>query len=252
MFLSLFKIMADINVNEIKKTISLVNKLLVKKYGIPPRSEVPPNPVDMLIATILSQNTNDKNSYKAFQNLKEKYGNWDEVEQLSRHKIESLIKTAGLGKQKSLAIKEFLSSIKKEIGKISLDYLIDMNDSIIITELTKYNGIGVKTASCVLLFSLRRNICPVDTHVHRTTNRIGIADTSSPDKTFTLLNANMPDNIAHSFHTNLIRLGREICKPSNPNCSICPLLKICRYENKMYNGKSDYKENEFLLLDSIK
>jgi endonuclease-3 len=238
--------------NEIKKKIAQVNKLLVKKYGIPPRSKVPPGPVDMLIATILSQNTNDKNSYKAFQNLKGKYTDWEEVEKLPRQKLESIIKIAGLGKQKSLAIKQFLSGIKKEKGIISLDYLKEMSNIDIISELTKYNGIGVKTASCVLLFSLRKNVCPVDTHVHRTTNRIGIADTGAPDKTFILLNENMPDDIAHSFHTNLIRLGREICKPANPNCSICPLLKICNYENKILNAASKYKENNFLLLDSIK
>jgi endonuclease-3 len=241
-----------INMNETKKKISLVNKLLVKKYGVPARSKIPPEPVDMLIATILSQNTNDKNSYKAFQNLKENYNDWHQVEKLTRHKIESLIKIAGLGKQKSRAIKDFLTLVKKEKGDITLDYLKKMNNGDIITELTKYNGIGIKTASCVLLFSLRRNICPVDTHVHRTTNRIGIAETGTPDKTFTALNENMPDDIAHSFHTNLIRLGREICRPAKPNCSICPLLKICRYENKMLNGNVNYKENEFLLLDSIK
>jgi endonuclease-3 len=237
--------------NEIKKKISLVNKLLVKKYGIPPRLKVPPEPVDLLIATILSQNTNDKNSYKAYQNLKRKYNNWNLVEKLPRQKIENLIKTAGLGKQKSRAIKEFLTLVKKEKGGIALDYLKKMNSADIITELTKYNGIGVKTASCVLLFSLRRNICPVDTHVHRITNRIDIAVTNMPDKTYILLNENMPDDIAHSFHTNLIRLGREICKPAKPNCSICPLLKVCSYKNKMFSGNSNYKENDFLLLDNI-
>ena len=240
------------NMNELKNKISLVNKLLVKKYGIPPRSNVPPDAVDLLIATILSQNTNDKNSYRAFQNLKAKFGNWDLVERLPRQKIENLIKTAGLGKQKSQAIKQFLTLLKKEKGEISLDYIKNMKDEDVISELTKYNGIGTKTASCVLLFSLRRNICPVDTHVHRTVNRIGISDTHTPDKTFALLNRDMPGEIAHSFHTNLIRLGREICKPAKPNCSLCPLLKICTYEKKMLNGNSDYKENDFLLLDSIK
>lgn len=246
------KVLLTLYMNEIKKKISLVNKLLVKKYGIPPRLKVPPEPVDLLIATILSQNTNDKNSYKAFQNLKGKYNDWNLVEKLPQQKIENLIKTAGLGKQKSFAIKQFLSSLKKEKGKISLDHLKEMNDYYIISELTKYNGIGVKTASCVLLFSLRRNICPVDTHVHRITNRVGIADTNTPDKTFTLLNENMPDDIAHSFHTNLIRLGRGICKPAKPNCGICPLQKVCSYENKLFNGNSNYKENNFLLLDTIK
>ena len=97
----------------LKRKISRVNNLLIKKYGVPPRSKKPPDPVDMLIATILSQNTNDKNSYKAFQNLKEKYTSWEEVAELTPSKIEKLIKVAGLGRQKSKAIKNFLSTLLK-------------------------------------------------------------------------------------------------------------------------------------------
>ena len=108
----------------LKRKIRQINNLLIKKYGIPRRSKKPPDPVDMLIATILSQNTNDKNSYKAFQNLKEKYSNWEEVAQLSASKIERIIKVAGLGKQKSKTIKNFLSSILKEKGKISLNLFV--------------------------------------------------------------------------------------------------------------------------------
>ena len=236
----------------LKRKIRQINNLLIKRYGIPPRSKTPPNPVDMLVATILSQNTNDKNSYKAFQNLKENYSSWEEVAKLTPSKIEKLIKVAGLGKQKSRAIKNFLSTLLKEEGSISLDYLRKKKDEEILDELVSFPGVGVKTASCVLLFSLRKNFCPVDTHVHRTTNRIGIVKTSSPDKTFVILNKNMPDGIAHQFHTNLIRLGREICKPTKPACTICPLLKICEYPNKNLENSSKYKVNDFLLLDSIK
>ena len=160
----------------IKDKIIRVNKLLMQRYGIPERPEVPPDAVDMLIATILSQNTNDKNSYKAFRSLKDKYKTWDEVSGLPRKKIEDMIKVAGLGKQKSSAIKNFLTSLLKKKGKISLNYLKNKSDDETLSELTHFNGVGIKTASCVLLFSMRRNICPVDTHVHRTTNRLGIAN----------------------------------------------------------------------------
>lgn len=236
----------------IRSQIKSVNQLLIEKYGIPPRSKVPPDPVDMLIATILSQNTNDKNSYKAFQNLKEKFSSWEEVAKLTPSKIEKLIKVAGLGKQKSKAIKNFLATLLKERESISLNYLRKMKDEEILEELVSFPGVGVKTASCVLLFSLRKNICPIDTHVHRTTNRIGLVKTSTPDKTFLIINKNMPDGIAHQFHTNLIRLGREICKPAKPTCFFCPLLKICKYPNKNLDNSSKYKVNDFLLLDSIK
>jgi endonuclease-3 len=239
-------------INSIQKKIKKVNQLLIKRYGIPSRPEIPPDPVDMLIATILSQNTNDRNSYKAFLNLKNKYKTWDEVAKLPASKIESLIKIAGLGKQKSAAIKNFLTSILKEKENISLKYLEEMNDDQVLEELTGFGGIGVKTASCVLQFAMRRNVCPVDTHVHRTVNRVGIVKASTPDKTFYKLKEEMPEGIAHSFHTNLIRLGREICRPAMPLCLVCPLLKVCEYESKNLDKAAVYKENKFMLLDSIK
>ena len=109
---------------------------------------------------------------------------------------------------------------------------INQNEEIL-DELTSYIGVGVKTASCVLLFSLNRNICPVDTHVHRTLNRIGLVKTNIPEKTFYALLNKIPEGTAHSFHTNLIRLGREICKPANPICSVCPLLKFVSLTTKI-------------------
>ena len=233
-----------------KRKISTVNKKLIQRFGIPERRKNS-DPVDMLIATILSQNTNDKNSYRAFRNLKEKFNNWEEIAEQPRIKIEKQIKIAGLGKQKSGAIKNFLSSVKKGKGKVSLNYLKGFHDDEILTELTKYAGVGVKTASCVLLFSLKRNICPVDTHVHRTLNRIGVVNTKTPDKTFQAIKDKIPEGVAHSFHTNLIRLGREICKPAKPNCSVCPLLKICNYDNKNLNNTIKSKENSFMLLDNV-
>ena len=126
-----------------------------------------------------------------------------------------------------------------------------MDNETAINELTKYIGIGVKTASCVLLFAEGRNVCPVDTHVHRTLNRIGAVETSTPDKTFAKLNEKFPPKIAHQFHTNLIRLGREICKPKNPSCGICPLIGICIFSKKDSLNTSKGKVRSFMLLDSV-
>ena len=235
-----------------RRKINTINKLLIDHFGIPPRSKKLPNPLDLLIATIISQNTNDKNSYRAFKNLKEKYKKWDDVARLTQPSIEKLIKVAGLGKQKSAAIKNLLSSLLKSDGKITLNHIKKLNNEEILDELTSYNGIGIKTASCVLLFSLDRNVCPVDTHVHRTLNRMGLVNTSSPEKTFYSLNGNLPPKAAHQFHTNLIRLGREICKAQKPGCSICPLQKKCTFPDKNLAKVSSSKENSFMLLDSIR
>ena len=234
-----------------KNKINKINQLLVKLFGIPYRPEKLPNPIDALVATILSQNTNDKNSFQAYKNLKKKYKSWQELTDAPRNKIEHTIRVAGLGKQKSAAIKNFLVTLKKNNGSLNLHYLKKMPDDEILNELTSIKGIGVKTASCVLLFSLDRNVCPVDTHVHRTLNRIGIVKTKTPDKTFEQIVKNLPEGTAHQFHTNLIKLGREICKPAKPLCSICPIMKLCKFKKKNLQNVDKKSSNSFLLLDSI-
>ena len=234
-----------------KNKIEKVNKLLIGRFGIPKRSKNRPDPLDLLIATILSQNTNDNNSFKAFKNLKNRYPSWDLLLDEKRSSIEKQIRVAGLGAAKSEAIQNLIVKLMEDRGTLNLNHIVKMQDEEAIAELTRYKGIGVKTASCVLLFALRRNICPVDTHVHRTLNRIGIVSEKTPDKTFYTLNRNFPGKSAHSFHTNLIRLGREICLPSKPRCGICPLYQICRYPGKNPGIKEAGKEKEFMLLDSI-
>jgi len=236
---------------KIKDKIKKINQHLVRYFGIPSRPKKLPNPIDTVIATILSQNTNDSNSYKAYQNLKQKYDSWEEVAEIPKNKIEKIIRVAGLGKQKSETIKKLLTSLQKNHKNVNLQYVRKMSDEDILKELTSIKGIGVKTASCVLLFSLDRNVCPVDTHVHRTLNRIGLVKTKTPDKTFELINKSIPTGIAHQFHTNLIKLGREICKPGKPLCSVCPLKTDCRFKNKNFEAIKTNTKNNFLLLDSI-
>ncbi|GAB1443720.1 endonuclease III [Ignavibacteriales bacterium] len=210
------------------------------------------NPLDVLIGTILSQNTNDKNSWRAYRNLKERYSSWEEVRQLDRQSLEGEIKVAGLGKQKSEAILEVLNDLYEKKGTLNLDHTHEMEDSEILNELTSYKGVGVKTASCVLLFSLRRNVCPVDTHVNRIVNRVGLVSSNQPEKTFNILFGNIPEGLGHSFHSNLILLGREFCKPTNPDCSNCPLLQVCAYKEKNLSGDAKkYPHNNFLLLDNL-
>ncbi len=205
----------------------------------------------MLIATILSQNTNDRNSYQAYTNLKSKFTRWDKVTDSRQIEIENCIRIGGLAKQKARTIKFLLKQLQLQ-KKMNLNFLSDLTIDDAISELTRFKGVGVKTASCVLLFSLGRNVCPVDTHVHRTLNRIGVVKTNDPTKTFEVINKNLPEGIAYAFHTNLIKLGRDICRSSKPVCSICPLLKVCGFKNKnLTPPKKNMNSNHFLLLDNV-
>ncbi|MCX8010384.1 MAG: endonuclease III [Ignavibacteria bacterium] len=234
--------------NQIKK----INKILQSYYGIPKQNSKS-KPLDILIATILSQNTNDKNSHAAYINLKSKFKTWEEVEKATVSQIAKTIKSAGLQQQKAKTIKAILNRIRAKYHKLNLDFIRDWSNEEIINELTNINGIGVKTASCVLLFGLKRNICPVDTHVFRLVNRIGIVKENSAEKTFYALNKILPSGIAHSFHTNLIKHGRAICKPTNPLCSQCPLKELCEYEQKNIEREveSEIAVNGFMLLDEV-
>lgn len=234
-----------------EKKIEKINQLLIEHFGVPEKAKKLPDPLDAIIGTILSQNTNDNNSYKAYRNLKDNFNNWEELSLLKPKQIEKYIKIAGLGNQKSKAIYGLLQSLKRNNDRISLNHIKKKSNEQVLEELTSYNGVGVKTASCVLLFSLNRNICPVDTHVHRTLNRIGIVKTNNPEKTFYEILNKVPSGVAHSFHTNLIRLGREYCKPTNPNCYCCPIKLKCKYENKTKEPRENYKKNNFMLLDNL-
>lgn len=234
-----------------KEDLTEINKLLIEEFGIPKRKKRKPNSMDILIGTILSQNTNDKNSYKAYRNLKSKIKSWDEILNIRISTLESLIKVAGLGKQKALSIKSLIKKLKEVTGKVNLNYLLKSDNDSVIEELTKFKGIGVKTASCVLLFSFGRNVCPVDTHVHRILNRVGVVKTNSPDKTFNQIKDFIPENYGHTLHTNLLRLGREICLPKNPRCGICVIRAKCKYPYKNFSSTTKKSENNFFLLDKI-
>lgn len=232
-----------------KRNIAKINRLLLRHFGVPERN-LSSDPLDILFGTILSQNTNDRNSYKAYMQLKQHIKSWDDVLHFKPKQLESIIQVAGLKQQKAQAILKSAQYLKEQYGSVTLNEVVVKSDDEILSELTTVPGIGLKTASCVLLFGLQKNVCPVDTHVHRTMNRIGVVSTSAPDKTFLALRGSIPDGIAHQFHTNLIRLGREYCIPSKPRCGRCPVRSVCQFPEKNEDD-TPVKEKSFLLLDSI-
>ncbi|MBN1634730.1 MAG: endonuclease III [Ignavibacteria bacterium] len=209
--------------------------------------------LDTLIATKLSQNTTDKTSYIAYKNLKKKYKNWGALTNASLREIKEQIKVCGMADTKSKDIKNMLNNMKKNYGTLNLDFLKKYKTEKIYDELLQYKGIGVKTVSCVLAFSMGRKVFPVDTHIHRVLNRLGIVKTKSPEDTFEKSEALIPGRKKISFHRNLIKFGREICKAVRPLCGLCVLYDYCEFIDKedFYNSKAANKENNFLILDNI-
>lgn len=213
------------------------------------------SPIDMLIAVKLSQNTTDKSSYKAFRNLKDSYKNWDEVSKAHPDEIKEKIRVCGLANTKTKNILELLKQIKKDFKGFDLSSLEDKSDDEVYEHFLNYNGLGVKTISCLLAFSFGRNVFPVDTHVHRILNRLDIVHTSTAEKTFESSKKIIPDKEKITFHTNLIKFGRNICKAVSPLCGVCPLYKDCEFPEKKYfrekSRNAEVKENNFLIIEAL-
>jgi len=229
---------------------------LTEFYGAPyDCSSNQPTVLDVLIATKLSQNTTDKSSYVAFRNLKARYADWDNVAEADIGEIKDCIRVCGLGNIKAASIKNLLEGMKKNYGSLDLSFMSAYENDKIYEELLQYDGIGVKTISCVLIFALGRDAFPVDTHVHRVLNRLGIVKTNTPEKTFLEVKDVIPEGKRYVLHSGLIKFGRNICRAKNPLCSICFLFSICEFpEKKFYRNRKVVlipKENNFIILENI-
>ncbi len=190
----------------------------------------PLSAVDELVSTILSQSTTDLNRDRAFDRLKARFGTWEAVRDGNVADIETAIRVAGLGRQKAPRIKAALQFITEQRGELTLDFLCDMPVAEARAWLTQMKGVGIKTASIILLFALGMPAFPVDTHVHRTTGRIGlIPPKTSAEKAHHILEAALPPETYLDGHLHFIQLGREICRARKPDCPACPLRDVCQF-----------------------
>jgi len=198
------------------------------------------DPVDELVNTILSQATSDTNRDKGFAALKRNFAGWLEVMKADPEQVIAVIRPAGLARQKGPRIQAALRTILNRRGTISLDFLADLPLAEARSWLTSIEGIGPKTAAIIMLFAFNRPTFPVDTHVHRISQRVGLIETKvTADKAHDLLeNAGDPKTF-YPLHLNLIRHGREVCQARQPRCAVCVLQAVCdEYQKRMdsHNG----------------
>ena len=207
-----------------------VHGLLLEYYGVPvlkPQRD----PLTELIMTILSQNTADVNSSRAYAALHQRFPTWEEVLAAEPEAVIEAIRIGGLARIKAPRIQQILRRLRDERGSLSLGFLADMSTQEARQFLTALPGVGPKTAACVLLFSsLRKPALPVDTHVHRVARRLGLVpDKASAEKAADLLEELLPEELYYPFHLSLIRHGRSLCKAGKPRCEECPLAQDCDY-----------------------
>jgi endonuclease-3 len=215
----------------------IIDLILAKTYGTKVQHRHT-DPTSELILTVLSQNTNDTNRDRAYKTLKARFPTWADIAAARPSQIARAIEIGGLSEIKSKRIKKILAQIGERSSDYSLSFLEKMSDQEIWDYLMSFVGVGPKTAACVLLFSLGRSTMPVDTHVHRVGQRLGlIPEGYSAEKAHEwFLNLDLPLNV-YQLHLNLIAHGRTLCRPRNPKCPECPLTRYCLYYRKFSTKK---------------
>ena len=226
--------------NKLKIKTKRINDILEKFMGLPKRSRRDADPLQILILTMLSQNTNDVNRDRAFAKLEDKYKNqdgkidWQEIVDTPNRELKEIIRVAGLANQKSIRIQNILKWIKSEYGDYNIDFICKANPQEVIEIFTKQKGIGIKTISVVLAFSCGVDIFPVDTHVNRLCHRLGLVpEKFNAEKTFWAMQDLVPKGKSYTLHINMIQFGRKICHSRKPKCSECPLSHECDYHKKI-------------------
>ncbi|MGN6380208.1 MAG: endonuclease III domain-containing protein [Gaiellales bacterium] len=206
--------------------------LLEHEYGRPSVRRRPP--LDELILTILSQNTSDVNRDRAYTALRERFPTWQQVLEGPVAEVEEAIRPGGLARQKAPRIKAVLEAVEAAGHGLDLGWLRRMPPGQAMDWLVGLPGVGVKTASIVLLFSFGVPVMPVDTHVHRIALRLGlIPPGTSAERAHPLLTALVPDERMLEAHLLWIEHGRRTCRARSPRCTSCPLLEGCPFGRRV-------------------
>ncbi|HLC06071.1 MAG TPA: endonuclease III [Anaerolineales bacterium] len=216
-----------------RASASAVTRRLLSAYGHGVwRNPLPP--IDELVSTILSQNTNDLNRDRAFEELRRRFPTWEDVRDAEKAAVVEAIRSAGLANQKGPRIQAVLRGITAERGDLDLEFLREMPPGDVRQWLLNFKGVGPKTAAIVMLFSLGMPAFPVDTHVFRVTGRLGLRpENVTEEAAHTILEGLFPPESYTDAHLNLIRHGRQICLARRPQCAECVLRDLCNYWRKL-------------------
>ncbi|MGH8055960.1 MAG: endonuclease III domain-containing protein [Candidatus Entotheonellia bacterium] len=213
--------------------LEVILESLERAYGVPV-SNPTHDPLGELIATILSQNTSDVNSDRAYASLRMKYPSWEDVLEAVPSELAESIRSGGLANLKTQRIQSILQTLQARYGRLSLDFLQTLPMPAARASLAEFAGVGPKTIACVLLFACGQPALPVDTHIFRVTTRLGLLPPKcSAERAHAVLEPQIPPPKVYSAHVNLIRHGRRSCKAQRPDCQHCCLRTLCPYPHSI-------------------
>lgn len=215
-----------------RQVVRQMVRILDRAYGGAAwdRGRTPPDVLDCLMRTILSQNTNDANRDRAYRHLRETFPSWEAVMTADAAAVKDAIRVAGLANQKGPCMQTFLQWLKAERGDLDLSFICDFPLGEAVRLLTRHKGVGIKTAYVTLAFACNRDVCAVDTHIHRILRRVGVIDVGcGREKAHLELATWIPKGKARFFHVNLLDFGKEVCTARKPCCDVCPISHVCAY-----------------------
>ena len=191
------------------------------------------DPLDELFFILLSQRTTGPSYERVFVRFREWVSDWETLPKRTVRQVAKVIGPAGLGRQKAKHVVEIANVLCAEFGRVTLEPLVEKSDAEVQAFLASLPGVGVKTAKCVMLFSMGRNVLPVDSHVARIAERVGLVDRfASKTRTHEVLEAVVPSELRLDFHVSGVAHGRALCRERNPKCEECPIRHICCYEGQ--------------------
>jgi len=225
-------------ITRLRKKAKVLDERLTRLYG---KKEIvgEEDPLDTLIETILSQNTTDANSHKAFLALKRNYPRWELMIRERPSRVATIIRSGGLADIKARRIIGALRFIQTERGRLELDFLRGMTPEAADHWLAQIEGVGPKTRGIVLLFSLRMPAFPVDTHIHRVSKRLGLTGPRVNREAAQVELARLIDPEEYfNFHINLIEHGRAVCHARKPACPKCGVSRLCDFYARTIGSQS--------------
>ena len=217
---------------KLRRAIQATSRL----FGKPEQSKDKRDVLSALVLTILSQATTDGNRDLAYGRLRKRFPTWGKVLKADVRDVEEAIRPGGLSRQKSVRIQELLAWLKKSEGKLSAEFMRDLDLPEAMDRLGHLRGIGIKTLSVVLMFTCGRDVFPVDTHVHRVCRRLDLIDAKcSAEKAHGEMTGLLRPGEAYSTHVNFWKFGKYVCRARQPLCGECPLVEDCIYPEKNFS-----------------
>ncbi len=185
------------------------------------------DPLDELVFIMLSQMTTGPSYERVYDRLKAAMPHWRSLTETSVADLTSLIADAGLAGQRAVRLKQIADRLVHDFGEVSLTALTTSDDDAAQRYLTSLPGVGVKTAKCVMMYSLGRQVLPVDTHTARVATRLGLVSTGSAAAVDRDLSVVVLPSLRFDFHVNAVAHGRAVCRAVTPRCDHCVLSSLC-------------------------